>query len=619
MKNAYITLLDNDSYIYTFIACYTSWKKTKSKYPFYCAYTKNISPNLLKWLNELEVNTIELPILTGLDYLKKKLIDSHFSSWVPALQKLAIYGLEEFDKLIFLDADTYIYKNLDHLFDYPHLTGVPDGINRNTGNDKFVTGDNYFKKINAGMLVIEPSKLLLDRIIEFTKTLKMDRPWADQNIISELYPNWINEPEKHLPVYYNCFGRHIFEYEQNIPDFNPDDIYVLHLVGKKISPDYFFDNVFNKRDGVKHSTYFKLLVDICNNVNSFIEGKQREGKLRELNFVKLPRFYDLIVPYVNSNDINWINLFNAYNHNQEKLEGINATNRFRGQGDFFKYFFEGVDKYAPWIRYIYLVVQSESQVPAWISKYEKVKVIYHSDFIPKEYLPTFNSTCIEMFIPFIPNLSEYFLYANDDMFFYNKTEIKDFYTDDIPFNDFYYIPKKENNNLTIYDNHCLNNYSCAFNVNKDEVKEYLTLHHVIRPYRKSTCVECFEKNKKLILNSITRFRSKNNFNMYLYDLYALRNSKERQGKINCATIFKFSLVKFVSCLNKNPLILCIEDCSEEDNVYENIYVKKYFYDHYVNNVSYFGNRTINSGKSLLNRSVKNKLIISSLPSVDDWM
>ena len=37
-------------------------------------------------------------------------------------------------------------------------------------------------------------------------------------------------------------------------------------------------------------------------------------------------------------------------------------------------------------------------------------------------LPTFNACSIESYITKIPNLSEYFIYANDDMFFWNKTE-----------------------------------------------------------------------------------------------------------------------------------------------------------------------------------------------------
>ena len=40
-------------------------------------------------------------------------------------------------------------------------------------------------------------------------------------------------------------------------------------------------------------------------------------------------------------------------------------------------------------------------------------------FIPNNFLPTFNSCTIEMFIGNIKGLSEYFIYGNDDMFFVN--------------------------------------------------------------------------------------------------------------------------------------------------------------------------------------------------------
>lgn len=47
---------------------------------------------------------------------------------------------------------------------------------------------------------------------------------------------------------------------------------------------------------------------------------------------------------------------------------------------------------------------------------KKIKYINHEDIIPKQYLPTFNSHIIETFIFRIPNLSEYFIYLNDDCF-----------------------------------------------------------------------------------------------------------------------------------------------------------------------------------------------------------
>ena len=51
----------------------------------------------------------------------------------------------------------------------------------------------------------------------------------------------------------------------------------------------------------------------------------------------------------------------------------------------------------PWIRNLYLIVSNKEQVPAWVNQ-ENVKIVLHEDIIPAQFLPTFNSTAIEMFI-----------------------------------------------------------------------------------------------------------------------------------------------------------------------------------------------------------------------------
>ena len=70
---------------------------------------------------------------------------------------------------------------------------------------------------------------------------------------------------------------------------------------------------------------------------------------------------------------------------------------------------------------------TDEQTPVWLNTdHPKIKIIDHKDIIPTDKLPLFNSTTIEMFIPFIPGLSEHFLYANDDMFVWSKVE-KEFF------------------------------------------------------------------------------------------------------------------------------------------------------------------------------------------------
>jgi len=43
-------------------------------------------------------------------------------------------------------------------------------------------------------------------------------------------------------------------------------------------------------------------------------------------------------------------------------------------------------------------------------------IVNHKDFIPEEYLPIFNSNAIELNMHKIKELSENFVYFNDDMF-----------------------------------------------------------------------------------------------------------------------------------------------------------------------------------------------------------
>src|SRR5574344_1782172 len=129
---------------------------------------------------------------------------------------------------------------------------------------------------------------------------------------------------------------------------------------------------------------------------------------------------DFVFPYVNCNDPVWLE---QYKENNKNI--IFNPLRFRAWG-LLKYVFRGIDKFMPWINNVYMIVSSDSQIPAWINK-ENVKIITHKQIIPKEFLPTFNSTTIEMFLKNIPNLSEKFIYSNDDLYFINKLDKSDFF------------------------------------------------------------------------------------------------------------------------------------------------------------------------------------------------
>ncbi len=102
----------------------------------------------------------------------------------------------------------------------------------------------------------------------------------------------------------------------------------------------------------------------------------------------------------------------------------NAACRYRDNG-LLKYWFRSVEKFAPWVRRVFFVTCG--QKPAWLNaECPRLRLVNHTDYIPREWLPTFHSNTIELNLHRIPDLSEKFVLFNDDMFLLRPIE-PDFY------------------------------------------------------------------------------------------------------------------------------------------------------------------------------------------------
>lgn len=99
--------------------------------------------------------------------------------------------------------------------------------------------------------------------------------------------------------------------------------------------------------------------------------------------------------------------------------------RFRNH-DELQYSLRSVAKHAPFIRNIYII--TNQQRPTWLnSEARGLFVVDHKDIFPdSSCLPCFSSNAIETVMHRICGLSEFFLYANDDMFFLNDVSAEDF-------------------------------------------------------------------------------------------------------------------------------------------------------------------------------------------------
>ncbi|MEU8814734.1 stealth conserved region 3 domain-containing protein [Actinoplanes sp. NPDC048796] len=93
-----------------------------------------------------------------------------------------------------------------------------------------------------------------------------------------------------------------------------------------------------------------------------------------------------------------------------------STARFRDR-DELRYSLRSIDLFAPWVRRIFIV--TDRQVPDWLDlDHPRIRIVDHRDiFTEPGDLPTFNSHAIETQLHHIDDLSEQFLYLNDDVFF----------------------------------------------------------------------------------------------------------------------------------------------------------------------------------------------------------
>lgn len=137
---------------------------------------------------------------------------------------------------------------------------------------------------------------------------------------------------------------------------------------------------------------------------------------------------DFVVPWVDDTDPVWRAKKAEYT-GAEMTVG-NEEARYR-DWDTLKYWFRGVEKYASWVRYVYFV--TDDQKPDWLNvDHPKLKWVKHTQYIPEQYLPTFNSHTIEWYMDRLPGLSEQFVYFNDDVFLIDKVEPEDFFVDGKP-------------------------------------------------------------------------------------------------------------------------------------------------------------------------------------------
>lgn len=265
---------------------------------------------------------------------------------------------------------------------------------------------------------------------------------------------------------------------------------------------------------------------------------------------------DFVIPWVDGSDPAWVADQEYWLRQPEQQAAIACglidthASRYR-DWDNLRYWFRGVEKYAPWVNRIHFVTWGH--VPAWLNTaHPKLNIVTHDSYIPKEHLPTFSANPIELNVHRIEGLAEQFVFFNDDLFLTAPVQPEDFFQDGLPRDALSESPvscvgRKTWNYIRMNSTALLNRHFSrresmkrlkgkwfSPKVPRDLVKNLglavlrrddlfgLSVHHLPQPMLKSTLEKLWELEPEWLMESTShKFRDVRDVNQYIFKHYQL--------------------------------------------------------------------------------------------------
>lgn len=132
--------------------------------------------------------------------------------------KFRLWQLTDYDKIIFIDADLLILRNIDFLFEMPEISAI--------GNNGTL--------FNSGVMVVEPSNCTFELLIDHINEIESYNG-GDQGYLNEIFTWWHRIP-KHmnfLKHFWMGDEEEIKEMKTRLFGADPPVLYVLHYLGLK--------------------------------------------------------------------------------------------------------------------------------------------------------------------------------------------------------------------------------------------------------------------------------------------------------------------------------------------------------------------------------------------------
>ena len=295
-----------------------------------------------------------------------------------------------------------------------------------------------------------------------------------------------------------------------------------------------------------------------------------------MNNEKFP--IDAVITWVDGSDPKFSKKKKKYISEVERKEANHPT-RFNEVGEL-NFVVKSILKFAPFVRKIFIV--TDNQIPSflknkedWSKKYlDRIELIDHKEIFRNfnHYLPSFNILSIECLLYNIKDLSEHFIYFNDDTFLVKPTNVDDWFKNGLPVirgkwitfsNKIWYkklhralFPSKRN----------------KWSYKKAQEKsakiigfknKYFRAFHNPKALVKSSFSDFFESNPKLLSEQVKyKFRSNSQFNPYVLSWHhAIKNNR-------ASLTNNLQLIEVNFSVNDNPkkILRAIRKASKSKNI-----------------------------------------------------
>nr|CAH8838113.1 unnamed protein product [Trichobilharzia regenti] len=191
IRETFITLATNDEYCVGALVLGASLRQTETKKELTILVTSTLTSKMRSLLSLYYDNVIEVQPVAPEDWNNPFL--GNRKELTATFTKICAWSLVEFDKAVFMDADTLVLDNIDELFDRPELSAAPDTL--------------WPDCFNAGVFVLKPSMDIYNGLLQMLSTTG-SFDGREQGLLNTYFSNWLQGGISHrLPCTYNCICR----------------------------------------------------------------------------------------------------------------------------------------------------------------------------------------------------------------------------------------------------------------------------------------------------------------------------------------------------------------------------------------------------------------------------